>query len=76
MPKSPSQFYPDFIVELSDGRLVLVEYKNSKLASHPDELQKKDIGELWATRSEQGHRFGWIIDKDWNGLNYALKMEN
>jgi type III restriction enzyme len=72
LPKSPGQFFPDFIVELNDGRLVLVEYKNGKLASHPDEQQKKDIGELWAARSEQRHRFGWIIDKDWHSLEAAL----
>lgn len=76
LPKSPGQFYPDFIVELNDGRLVLVEYKNSKLASHPDERQKKDIGDLWAMRSQQGHRFGWIIDKDWNGLEAVLNGES
>jgi type III restriction enzyme len=76
LPKSPGRFYPDFIVELNDGRIVLVEYKNSKLASHPDEQQKKDIGELWAMRSESGHRFGWIVDKEWNALTSVLEADD
>lgn len=72
LPKSPGKFFPDFIVESIDGRFVIIEYKNGKIAVHPDELHKRDIGELWASRSSVGHRFGWIIDKDWQRLEQVL----
>lgn len=75
LPKSPGRFFPDFIVELNDGRIVLVEYKGKDRARNPDELHKKDIGELWATRSAQGHRFGWIAGKDWQRLEKVLAQD-
>ena len=41
LPKSPGRFFPDFIVELTDGRIVLVEYKGKDCANNPEELHKK-----------------------------------
>jgi type III restriction enzyme len=73
LPKSPGKFFPDFIVELLDGTMVIVEYKNAKLASNPDEQHKRDIGELWAQRSPDGYRFAWIVEGDWEKLKNTLK---
>ena len=75
LPKSPGRFFPDLIVELNNDRNVLVEYKWGKLAHDPEELHKRDIGELWAQRSETAHRFGWVVDQDWQALNHVLDIE-
>ena len=72
MPKSPGKYFPDFIVELKDGRIVLVEYKMKKMASDPEEQHKKAVGELWAKRSDNRCSFAWILDKDWQGLKSVL----
>ncbi len=72
LPKSPGKFFPDFIVELKDARVVLIEYKMGKMASDPEEQHKKAVGELWASRSEGHCRFGWIVDKNWARLTEVL----
>lgn len=68
LPKSPGRFYPDFIVELKSQQIVIVEYKNSKLASDPEEQHKRAVGELWADRSDGQCRFAYVIDCDWGTL--------
>jgi type III restriction enzyme len=73
LPKSPGKFFPDFIVELKDGRIVLVEYKMGKMASDPEEQHKKAVGELWAGRSQGRCRFAWIVDRNWRDLNAQLE---
>jgi type III restriction enzyme len=72
LPKSPGRFFPDFIVELTDGRIVLVEYKGKDRAHNPEELHKKAVGELWASRSAGRCRFAWVVDKDWHTLTSCL----
>lgn len=72
LPLSPGRFFPDFIVELNDGRIAMVEYKGKHLSHDPDELRKKEIGELWADRSEGNCVFAWIVNKDWATLEKAL----
>lgn len=73
LPLAPGKFFADFIVELLDGRLVLVEYKMGKMANAPDELHKKEVGELWASRSGGRARFAWVVGKDWRALDEGLR---
>ncbi|MEM7806648.1 MAG: hypothetical protein AAF561_00885 [Planctomycetota bacterium] len=70
LPLSPGRFYPDFVAELNDGTIVLVEYKNAMLAQAESERHKKAIGELWASRG--GGSFGWVVDRDWAALDRAF----
>jgi type III restriction enzyme len=72
LPKSPGKFFPDFIVELEDGRKALVEYKMGKMANDLEEQHKKAVGELWARRSEGKCLFAWIVDKNWQTLKEVL----
>lgn len=46
------KFYPDFVCQLTDGRLLVVEYKNEKDWSNDDSTEKRLLGELWAERSD------------------------
>jgi len=50
LPLSHNKFYPDFIAELTDGRLMAVEYKGAHLLAGAED--KKRIGELWEKESD------------------------
>jgi type III restriction enzyme len=51
LPLAKGWFYPDFVVELTDGRLLVVEYKGKQLATNDDSREKNIVGELWAKKS-------------------------
>jgi type III restriction enzyme len=72
LPLSPGRFFPDFIAELEDGRIAIVEYKNETLAQADKEKHKKVVGELWAARSEGRCVVAWVIDRDWTTLASVL----
>ena len=72
LPKSPGRFFPDFIVELRNGCIVLVEYKMGRLSHDPEERHKRAVGELWAQRSRGRARFGYVIDRNWHELERVL----
>lgn len=62
------RFYPDFIVRLYSGVSLAVEYKGSHLADSRDSREKKQIGELWARRSNGKCKFVWVENKNWQSL--------
>jgi type III restriction enzyme len=72
LPLSPGRFFPDFIVELLDGRTAIVEYKGGHRATLPEELHKKAVGELWEARSAGKCVFVWVVDRDWSTLEAKL----
>ena len=72
LPLSPGRFFPDFIAELVDGRLAIIEYKGKHLATLADELHKREVGLLWAARSNGDCVFVWVVDRDWTTLETAL----
>jgi type III restriction enzyme len=47
LPTSTDFFYPDFIAQLTDGRILVVEYKGENLATNDDTKEKALIGEIW-----------------------------
>lgn len=55
LPTSSDYFYPDFVAELVDGRLLVVEYKGGHLVGGVDADEKQPIGQRWAATS-QGQR--------------------
>ena len=52
LPTSTDRFYPDFVVELHDGRIFVIEYKGAHLADTVDTQEKSNIGQLWADKSD------------------------
>lgn len=50
LPTSTDRFYPDFVAELDDGRVLVVEYKGAHLLN-ADTAEKDNIGKRWAERS-------------------------
>ena len=58
---STDKFYPDFLAELVDGRILVVEYKGEDRWSNDDSREKRAVGELWADRS--GGRCLFVMPK-------------
>jgi type III restriction enzyme len=58
---STDKFYPDFVCQLTDGRQLVVEYKNARDWSNDDSTEKRNLGELWEERS--GGRCLFIMPK-------------
>lgn len=72
---STDKFYPDFVVKLKDGTIVLVEYKNETLYSTDDSKEKRQIGKFYAGLSNGSCRFLMLNGKDWNLLKSLLSLE-
>jgi type III restriction enzyme len=53
LPTATGKFYPDFVAQLNDGRLAVIEYKGALLAGAgvDDTNEKRAIGLLWERSS-------------------------
>ena len=71
LPTSTDKFYPDFVVFLHDGRILMVEYKGGYIADNADSKEKKAVGELWAAKSG-GCLFVMPIAKDWEAIRRCI----
>ena len=71
LPTSRYRFYPDFVAKMKDGRILVVEYKGGKLSEAASEIEKNDIGQLWASRSENC-LFVMAIDRNWQSIRDVL----
>ena len=76
LPTSTDRFYPDFIAELSDGRLLVVEYKGGDRISNDDSREKRDIGMMWAKLSEGKCVFLVATDTKTAGMSVTKQIQN
>ncbi|MGH8687250.1 MAG: DEAD/DEAH box helicase [Burkholderiales bacterium] len=60
-PTSRGRFFPDFVCELLDGRLVVVEYKGAHLRNDPYEIEKRQVGRIWQERGDGKYRFDFVF---------------
>ncbi len=67
LPTSTDLFYPDFVVELVDGRVAAIEYKGDHLVGGLDTREKDLMGQLWAKRSNGKCLFLMATKKDASG---------
>ena len=74
LPTSRGRFFPDFVAELADGRVAVVEYKGAHLLSDLYEIEKRQVAEIWAANSQGKCLFGQIV-KDQNGLGMAGQLD-
>jgi type III restriction enzyme len=65
LPTSKHRFYPDFLVRMDSGRILVVEYKGAQLYDNPEQAEKRRIGELWARRAGDRYRFVMPKQRDW-----------
>lgn len=52
LPLAERRFYPDFVAELLDGRILVVEHKGEVYATNDDSKEKCNVGDLWAEKSK------------------------
>ena len=75
LPLAKGWFYPDFVAELADGRLLVVEYKGKQLATNDDSREKNIVGELWAKKSNGQCLFLMVELKNTKGQNVAHQID-
>lgn len=68
-------FYPDFIGELVDGRLFVLEYKGELTGQSIDTVEKTAIGKLWAEQDRSRYIYATIYGSDSCGLTVAQQIE-
>jgi type III restriction enzyme len=73
LPLAKGRFYPDFIVELMDGRRMVIEYKGQHLILESGD--KERIGELWARKSGGRCLFLMAVKKDVQGRTVFQQID-
>ena len=64
------KFYPDFVVMLGDGRILVVEYKGVHL--YESEKVKRDIGNFWAEASNGMCLFCMPTQRDFSVIDAVI----
>jgi type III restriction enzyme len=70
---STDLFYPDFVAQLQDGRVLVVEYKGGHLVDAADAEEKRKLGKLWADRSG-GKALFLMAERQRDGMNVAQQI--
>jgi type III restriction enzyme len=70
---SSDLFYPDFVAQLTDGRVLVVEYKGADRVDSADTEEKRKLGELWADRS-CGKTLFLMAERSRGGMNVAQQI--
>lgn len=68
-------FYPDFIGELVDGRLFVLEYKGELTGQSADTVEKTAIGKLWAAQDSSRYVYATIYGSASSGLTVAQQID-
>lgn len=75
LPLSGGWFYPDFVAELSDGRLLVVEYKGEAYKTNDDSREKNAVGQVWAEKSGGRCLFLMAVKQDDRGQGVAAQID-
>ncbi|MDO9012600.1 MAG: DEAD/DEAH box helicase family protein [Gallionella sp.] len=70
LQKADGRFYPDFLCQLPDGTVLVVEYKGAN--GWANAADDRLIGNLWAELSGGRCRFVMVKDKEWQGIEAIL----
>lgn len=71
---SSDWFYPDFVCQLIDSRVLVVEYKGKDRYDNLDSEEKRAIGAVWASRSAGNCLFEMPTDVNFSGVTKAIKF--
>ncbi len=75
LPTSRGKFWPDFVAELNDGRMAVIEYKGAHLRAEPYEIEKRAVGSLWAAKSAGRCVFDFVFKTGDNGENMSEQVK-
>lgn len=70
---STDKFYPDFVCVLNDGRSLVVEYKGAQYFSNDDSKEKRLLGELWETKSNNKCIFVMPTGRNYEEIRAKIK---
>lgn len=73
LPTATDKFYPDFVAQLEDGRLLVVEYKGGLTAEGSDTDEKRTIGQLWEQKSG-GKGLFIVVEKSVDGKDMRTQI--
>jgi type III restriction enzyme len=73
LPTATDYFYPDFVAELHDGRLFVIEYKGEAYATNDDSREKRAIGAAWA-RASDGQGVFVMVEREVDGLDMGSQL--
>lgn len=73
LPTATDYFYPDFVAQLNDGRVFVVEYKGETYVTNDDSREKRAVGEAWA-RASAGRCVFAMIEREVDGLDVAAQL--
>jgi type III restriction enzyme len=74
LPTSRGRFFPDFVAELLDGRVAVLEFKGAHLLNDPYEIEKRLVGERWGQTSQGRAVFAWLTQTR-DGLTTAAQLD-
>ncbi|MDR0275677.1 MAG: DEAD/DEAH box helicase family protein [Burkholderiaceae bacterium] len=69
LPTSTDYFYPDFVAELEDDRVLVVEYKGEPYKTNDDSREKQQVGHQWEQTSGGRCLFLFAVKRDDQGRN-------
>jgi type III restriction enzyme len=76
LPLANGYFYPDFVAELNNGRLLVVEYKGEVYRTNDDSREKNLVGGCWAAKSNGKCLFLMAVAKDANGRDVFQQIDS
>jgi type III restriction enzyme len=74
LPTSTDKLYPDFVTQLEDGRILVVEYKGKIYMQIDDSKEKQQIGALWEEKSGGKGLFIMVEKKDVQGRDMRAQL--
>lgn len=75
LPTSSDYFYPDFVAELEEGRVLVVEYKGEPYKTNDDSREKKQVGQQWE-KSSGGRCLFLFAVADEKGLDVFKQLKH
>lgn len=76
LPTSTDYFYPDFVAELVDGRVLVVEYKGKPYETNDDSREKDQVGHQWEQSSNGRCLFLFAVKKDADGRDVFRQIKH
>jgi type III restriction enzyme len=73
LPTATDKFYPDFVAQLEDERLLVVEYKGAHIADGADTAEKRTVGALWEEKSD-GKGLFIVVEKTVDGRDMRRQL--
>lgn len=73
LPTATGRTYPDFVAQLKDGRLLVVEYKGGDRVSNRDSQAKAQVGHLWQ-KASKGMGIYLMATKSADGLTIGQQL--